>query len=229
MSVSNRAQRMGRSIASRRVVTYRSHHFTGYVPSIKNERMIQYESILERDYIQLIESDLDVVGYTEQPTPLTWSDGVENYTTTFDFEVKRVDGRLYLVEVKPLSKVIKYGLDELYGFARAAAIASKYSNLELWTDREIRAMPRLLNAELLVAASTTFRDDEVQHKMRSAVLDLQRLSDRTTIGGLRLAAGLGNAAYWAIIRMIAGGELIPINPSAALDDDAVVRFAGGRI
>jgi hypothetical protein len=62
--------KMGRSIATRKVVTYRSGHFTGVVPSSKNNRVIQYESILERDYIQLVESDRDVKSYSEQPTPV---------------------------------------------------------------------------------------------------------------------------------------------------------------
>jgi hypothetical protein len=220
---------MGRSVATRKVVTYRSGHFTGYVPSAKNKRMVQYESILERDYIQLVESDRDVLGYSEQPEKLKWSDGDETYDTTFDFEVYRRGGHRYLVEIKPLSKVLKYDLAELYGYARAAAIEAGYADFELWTDRELKAMPRLGNAELLVGGLTTFEDPTATLAMRHAITNLRRLADRATIRKIRAASGLGDSAYWAVIRMVALRQLIPENACAALDDKAVLLFAGGRI
>ena len=226
MTVVNRARHMGRSVATREVVTYRSGHFTGYVPSIMNGRMVQYESILERDFIQLIESDRGVVGYSEQPPPLEWTNGYEFFTTTFDFCVERNDGRRYLVEVKPLSKVMKYRLDLLYGFARAAAKQAGYHEFELWTDRELKAMPRLLNAELMVAGTTTFKDKSSFLTMLSIATKLRRLSDRTTVRAMRAASSLGHAAYWAVIRMVACGQLVPADPAAPLDDNAVLMFAG---
>lgn len=229
MTVENRVRHMGRSVSSRKVVTYRSGHFTGYVPSGKNRRMIQYESILERDYIQLAECDNDVLGYSEQPVKLNWSDGVDFYDTTFDFEVFRRGGQKYLVEVKPLSKVIKYNLGELYGYARAAAIKKGYDDMELWTDRELKSMPRLGNAELLVSGNTTFEDPTTTLAMRSAISDLRRVVDRATIRDIRSASGLGASAYWGVIRMVALGQLIPEYARSPLDDSAVLLFAGGRI
>lgn len=192
MTAVNRARHMGRSVATRKVVTYRSGHFTGYVPSMKNDRMVQYESILERDFTQLLEADGEVAGYSEQPTPLEWTDGYEFFKTTFDFCVQRHDGRRYLVEVKPLSKVRKYRLDLLYGFARAAAKQAGYDEFELWTDRELKAMPRLLNAELQVAAATTFEDQSVLLTMLSTASELRRVSDRTTVREMRAASNLDN-------------------------------------
>jgi hypothetical protein len=226
---------MGRSISSRKVVTYRSGHFTGYVPSEKNRRMVQYESILERDYIQLVECDRDVLGYSEQPKTLDWSDGVKTYTTTFDFVVHRRGGQKYLVEVKPLAKVIKYELDELYGYARAAAIKKGYDDLELWTDRELKAMPRLGNAELLVGGITTFEDLTATLAMQNAISDLRRMTDRATIRDIRLASRLDASvdsdasAYWGVIRLVALNQLIPECAQAPLDDSAVLLFAGGRL
>ncbi|RQH12666.1 TnsA endonuclease N-terminal domain-containing protein [Bradyrhizobium sp. RP6] len=229
MSVQTRAMHIGRSDASRKVVTYRSGHFTGFVPSRKNKDMVQYESILERDYIQLLESDPDVLKYSEQPKALRWSDGVQNYKTTFDFVVTRRDGTKYLVEVKPLAKVIKYKLNELYGYARAAAIAKGYSDLELWTDREIRAMPRLGNAELIVSSETGFREQAFELALFTAIASMRRHADRATIRELRAASKLGTAAYWQIIRMVARGQLIPADATAPLDDRAILMFGGERI
>ncbi|MFT3940216.1 hypothetical protein [Rhodopseudomonas sp.] len=90
MTVRNKAIRTKKSTASRRVVTNRSGHFTGYYFSMKNSRVIQYESILERDYIYLIETDRGVKSYTEQPEKLVWLDGTgKENETTFDFCVER--------------------------------------------------------------------------------------------------------------------------------------------
>lgn len=241
MSVQTRAKHMGRSDASRKVVTYRSGHFTGFVPSRKNGDVVQYESILERDYIQLLEADPGVLRYSEQPKPICWSDGEESYTTTFDFVVVRTDKSKYLAEVKPLEKVRKYKLDELYGHARAAAWSVGYSDLELWTDREIRAMPRLGNAELVVSSETAVSSTALELALLSSITSIQSCSDRATILDLRLAmlkvlsnaatAGLpdddrvSGSVYWQIIRAVARGSLIPVDPAASLDDRAVLTFA----
>lgn len=225
MSVQTRATHIGRSDATRKVVTYRSGHFTGFVPSRKNEDMVQYESILERDYIQLLESDPGVLKYSEQPKPLRWSDGEHSYVTTFDFVVTRRDKTRYLAEVKPLTKVIKYKLDELYGYARAAAIADGYGDFELWTDREIRAMPRLGNAELIVSSATAFSELAFELALLTAIDSMRRHSDRATIRELRAASKLGQVGYWQIIRMVARGQLIPVDATASLDDRAILMFA----
>ncbi|GLR84056.1 hypothetical protein [Bradyrhizobium iriomotense] len=227
MSVQARAKHMGRSDATRKVVTYRSGHFTGFVPSRKNGDMVQYESILERDYIQLLESDQGVLKYSEQPNALRWSDGERSYKTTFDFVVTRRNKTRYLVEVKPLAKVIEHRLDELYGYARAAAIARGYVDLELWTEREIRAMPRLGNAELIVSGETAFSERAFELALLTAVSSMRRHFDRASIRELRVASNLGQAAYWQIIRMIARGQLIPVDATVPLDDRAILRFAGG--
>ncbi|MVT52592.1 hypothetical protein GPL17_19100 [Bradyrhizobium yuanmingense] len=228
MSVVTRARFMGRSVATRKVVTYRRDNFTGFVPSRKNGRVIQYESLLERDYIQLLEADPGVVAYSEQPTPLKWSDGVSSYETTFDFcVVSNLSGK-YLSEVKPLSKVIKHRLHVQYGYAREAAKEQGYDDLELWTEREIRAFPRLSSAELVVSGETSFEAMDAQLALLSAIGSIRRLSDCATIRELRAASNLGAVAYWEIIRMVARGQLIPVDKAALLDDRAVLRFASSE-
>jgi hypothetical protein len=64
-----------------------------------------------------------------------------------------------------------------------------------------------------------------QLALLSAVSSIRRLSDRATVRELRSASNLGPAAYWEVIRMVARGQLIPVDPAALLDDRAVVRFA----
>lgn len=228
MAVVNNAHYVGRSEASRKVVTHRKMNFTGWVFSKKNECLVAYESLLERDYIQLVEVDPNVKSYREQPEPLTWSDGHDTYRTTFDFAVTRHDGARYLVEIKPFAKVVKYGLDELYGFVRHAAKRQGYDGFELWTDREIRATPRLGNAELLVSANTAAIDRTDEMTMQICVRLLRKNAARVSIGELRASSGLGPKAYWQILRMVAAGQLVPADRSAALNDAAVLVISGKR-
>jgi len=227
MSVLTRARMMGRSVASRRVVTYRKPNFTGYFPSGKNRRQIQYESLLERDYILLLEADPHVISYREQPPPINWTDGVCHFTTTFDFEVslsKPGDplNLKYLVEIKPAAKVRKYRLDELYGHARAAAISQGYLTLELWTEREIRALPRLTNAELIGTAITNYFDPSHELAANTALRQLLTDTDRFTIRQFRRAFNAEQQGYRTAVRMIARGQLVPIDATAPLDDSAVL-------
>ncbi|ABE37264.1 hypothetical protein RPD_0024 [Rhodopseudomonas palustris BisB5] len=226
MVVRNKAAKITRSDATRRVVTYRSGHFTGYVASRKSSTVVQYESILERDFIYLLETDRDVLWFSEQPAPLKFSDGIAHHTWTLDFEIERSSGR-YLVEVKPLSKVKKYRLDVIYGFARAAAKASGYQNLELWTDRELKALPRLPNAEILVGSDTTYHDPAYDLALLSTIAEIAKVSERTTVRELRSLSRLGPLSYRAVMRQIAIGGLIPADSTVFLGDDAILLIPGG--
>jgi hypothetical protein len=186
--------------------------------------MVQYESLLERNFIVLAEADPRIHTYTEQPIPLWWTDGVRTYRTTFDFEITISKDRKYLVEVKPLEKVLKYNLDHLYGFVRAAARKRGYTGLELWTDREIKAYPRLPNADLVAAAGTSYVDLSHELAMRSAIAGLAQRSKAFTVKALRAASNLGTHSYRMVIRFVASGELSPVNPMAPLDDQALLAI-----
>ncbi len=222
MSVETRVRAMGRSTSTRDITTGRRTNFTGYVPSKKNERLIVYESLNERDFIARLEDNTSVIRYDEQPPTLVWSDGTEIYETTFDFRYEDVDNRWTLAEVKPLKKVIKHNLIELYAYARAYALRAGYRGFELWTEREIRAMPQLANADAKMFQDTPYWDEEhllaVSYAMRLA-------GGRLTIRELRNRSGLGENAYRAIIRLVARGDLAPERDDVLLDDNAVVVWS----
>ena len=194
---------MGRSTSTRDITTGRRTNFTGYFPSQKNGRLIVYESLNERDFVALLEDNRGVIRYDEQPPTLEWSDGEEIYETTFDFRYEDVDELWTLVEVKPLAKVIKHNLTELYAYARAYALRAGYRGFELWTEREIRAMPRLANADIKIFQDTPYWDEghllAVCHAMRTA-------GGRINTRELRARSGLGENAYRAIIRLVARGD-----------------------
>ncbi len=222
MEVVTRATAVDPSKASRNVVTGSRDNFTGYFPSRKNGRLIQYESLLEQRMIRLMEADKHIVKYTDQPKAKEWCDGSSRTRcSTFDFEYVADDGAVTIVEVKPWSRVQKKGLLEEFAFARFELGKQGY-NFELWTDRELYAGVRLANAEILSSSDTAFSSDELLIRLRSAIF---KFGDRATVAQLRYAldgeAGT-NFAWWGIARLIARGEFILRTPDAPLDDNAIV-------
>ncbi|WP_129159028.1 hypothetical protein [Bosea sp. Tri-44] len=222
MEVLTRATAVDPSKASRNVVTGSRDNFTGYFPSRKNGRLIQYESLLEQRMIRLMEADKHIVEYTDQPKAKEWRDG--SYRTrcsTFDFEYIADDGTVTIVEVKPWSRVQKKGLLEEFAFARFELGKQGY-NFELWTDRELNAGVRLANAEILSSSDTAFSSDELLIRLRNAIF---HFGDRATVAQLRYALdgeARTNFAWWGIARLIARGEFILCTPDAPLDDNAIV-------
>lgn len=136
--------------------SYRS--VTGLVASNKNERMAGFESSLERDLILLIEFDLNVEYYEEQPVIIDYIDGNgKEHSYTPDILVK------YRKDIVPAKRMIpslyevKYRQDlfanwkELkpkFKAARAYAKARGW-RFQIVTEQEIRT-PYLQNVKFLL-------------------------------------------------------------------------------
>ncbi len=73
----------------------------GKFPSIKLSRMVGYESLIELDFIYLLDFDPAVTVYQEQPVTIHYRDGNKRrrYTYTPDFHFVR-DRKAYLIECK---------------------------------------------------------------------------------------------------------------------------------
>lgn len=222
MEIKTRAEAIDPSKASRNVVTGSRDNFTGYFPSRKNGRLIQYESLLEQRMIRLMEADKHIIEYTDQPKTKEWRDGSYRLRrSTFDFEYTADDGTFTIVEVKPWARVQKKGLLEEFAFARFELGKQGY-NFELWTDRELNAGVRLANAEILSSSDTAFSSDELLIRLRSAIF---QMGDRATVAQLRdvLDGEAGTSfAWWGIARLIARGEFLLCTPDAPLDDNAII-------
>jgi hypothetical protein len=76
-------------------------NYRGNFPSQKCGTMVKYESLLERDYIQLLEFDSAVEYFESQPLKIPYMyKGVEHVYYP-DFKVLSHENRVTLVEVKP--------------------------------------------------------------------------------------------------------------------------------
>lgn len=96
------------------------NNFRGYFPSKKCGKMINYESLLERDYIHILEFDFEVEHFVSQPLyiPYVYKGVAHKYYP--DFKVVTCDNRVIIVEVKPkkyLNKeenLVKYEVGRMF-------------------------------------------------------------------------------------------------------------------
>jgi TnsA endonuclease N terminal len=135
-------------MAMRKVVTRSGRHIRGLFPSTKNQRMVAWESLLERDAIVLFELSPGVVSYEEQPSVEIYYDDSSPRKYFPDFAVTLRNGSVAHVEVKPAKKLKGRATRD-----RFSLIATQYERQarQFWilTDDEIRVEPRLSNLKLL--------------------------------------------------------------------------------
>ncbi|NHM32435.1 TnsA endonuclease N-terminal domain-containing protein [Neobacillus terrae] len=76
-------------------------NFRGSIPSEKCGTLINYESLLERDYITLLEFDPGIVFYESQPIKIPYMYKGAKHSYFPDFKVITDDNKIKIVEVKP--------------------------------------------------------------------------------------------------------------------------------
>lgn len=185
-------------MAVRKVVTRSGRHVRGYFPSVKNGRMVAWESLLERDAIILFEFSSAVVSYHEQPSIETYYEDdlprryFPDFSLTFRSE-EQVD-----VEVKPERKLRSPKNEK-----RFALISDAYELRDkgflILTEKEIRQEPRLSNLKLLAHHCR-----EIPHPMQVK----EMLTPIEEIGSLPISAiseFFGDAAM--AYRLLAAGLL----------------------
>ena len=188
--------------------------YPGYVPSLKEGRMIGVESILERDCVILLEVDPRVRAFSEQPCTIEYVIDGKKYKYTPDFAVDR-DGQLGFVEVKPQAKATKPKNIRKFEAIRAVFAKNGHSFTVL-TEMNIRRQPRLRNAELLLRFG---RADLPEEYLDTIVSEL-RSAGRTSIEALAKRLGgieLIETIYAAISTgRVAADMSQPLGPGSQL-------------
>jgi hypothetical protein len=123
------------------------HKNLGKFASVKTGRVAWYESLLERDFMYLMDYDRDVSYWHEQPLRIRFSHGGKVHRYTPDLEVHR-GGKKQLIEVKPRHQVDSGKWDVLFRAASSICEEEGYQFLVV-TDEIIRMQPRLENIKLL--------------------------------------------------------------------------------
>lgn len=135
------------SMLARKIKNTGTKKNIGKLPSLKMNRNIWWESLIERDFLYLVEYDPDVVSYQEQPFRInfTLQEKLRHYTP--DFLVERKHKR-QVIEIKPKNKLADGSHDLLFNSVAPICQEQGYEFLVV-TDEMIRVEPRLTNIKIL--------------------------------------------------------------------------------
>lgn len=130
-----------------RKVSNRGGNVIGRFPSVRMKRMVAFESLIERDYLYLLDYEQNVEWFEEQPLTVEYQHDGKALHYTPDFHVVEM-GRDVLIECKPLTFVDKDENQRKFRAARAWC-ASHGWTFRVVTDQAVRAGFRLENVKLL--------------------------------------------------------------------------------
>jgi TnsA endonuclease N terminal len=191
----------------------------GKFPSLKVGKNVWWESLLERDYIHLLEFDPDVERYEEQPmrVPYPFEGKIRYYTP--DFLVERIDGRRIVVEVKSKKKASDDAF-RLFFLAVAPVIHKRGYEFIVVTDEMIRVEPLLENIKILWGYS------RVTFYSRHQVLcrKFLRENDGASIADLARALSDKGVTLPVIYSLVYRGAL-SVDLNCPLDPSSIVRPA----
>ena len=136
----------------RKVITRSGARVRGLFASLKSERLIPWESQLERDALLLLEFDPAVYWMREFQECLDIRAGEEAFRAYPDFFVEEIDGLPLIIEVKSDADAADQEVQRRLTLV-AAHLAEMKQHYIVWCERDIRQQPRLGFLELLA----TFR------------------------------------------------------------------------
>jgi hypothetical protein len=133
---------------ARKVVTRSGRKIRGYFPSRKMERMIEWESLLERDAILLMEFSSGIKYYREQPERIVYYADQEQREYYPDFEISLFGDSVAHIEVKPFAQLQRRKVSD-----KLSHVLNHYERLGrqflVLTDERIRRQPLLNNLSRL--------------------------------------------------------------------------------
>lgn len=154
----------------------------GYINSKKSSQHIQFESLLEKEFLLLLQFDSNVIFIEDQPVRIPFIHRGAEKSYVPDFLVKYKDGKTVLFEVK-------YEMDLQTNSRKYAArfkAAKKYaaSNgflFRIITDKQIRTQYKD-NLKFLIGFRNSTAELEYQHSILQVLRDNRTLSFLEMIG-----------------------------------------------
>jgi len=201
----------------RKVVTRRSSHSRGLVPTLKNKRPAEWESQLEMQLLRLLELSPLVASYEVQPTrEALVVDGKSSWYFP-DALAKYRDGTEAFYEVKMASAL---RIARVAARMKAAKVhfAETHRVFGIVTDEWLLAEPRRTNVQRLMYHRRDPLSPIEQFRFRSA---LSAASPRT-VGELINALGAPDA--WRLL----GLGVVGVDLERPLDSTAAIYLEGGH-
>jgi len=135
----------------------------GYISDVSLNRLVEFESSLERDFIYLLEFDTNVKSYYEQPLTLIYNDGIKNRTYTPDFLVEYWDEEPELIEIKYLADLKKNGNKYQLKFKASEEFCSfNKMSFKVKTEEDIRN-DKLFNCRFLLMYKDRLKSIKENH------------------------------------------------------------------
>lgn len=208
------------SRATRRITLRNRSTFRGALVDHMRGREFVYESKLERDFLEIVLADVDVVEVDEQPPAVSYRDrnGVLR-THTFDALVVVKGGRRVAVDVKPRQKVEKSGIRETQRLIRDQ-VGTAFADVYIVRTEDHMHSADVLDARL-VSRARRLPDPDADIAMREL---LRHMHGDCRLRDLVDAAGSGAKAFNAAVRLI-GARIIEVRDETRISLDSVVRPA----
>lgn len=211
-----------------RNVTNRGGNVIGRFPSLKMQRMIAFESLLERDFIYLLDYDANVTWFEEQPLTIEYQHEGKLRHYTPDFHLIERDQHV-LVECKPDNFVNTVDNQRKFAVAQAWCQVCDW-HFRIVTDAEVRAGYRLHNVKLLTAYARQRLDPVLRCQLyallqsKPAATSIQELAHTLHPAGPdRVTAGLLHLAYHGVVDLALDGAPITPGTTVALHSRAALE------
>jgi hypothetical protein len=150
-----------------RKVSNRGGNIIGRFPSLKLGRMVEFESLIERDFIYLLDFESEVALFSEQPLTIEYEHEGKGYHYTPDFWLIK-GGQQMLVECKPVKMVDMPANQRKFTAARAWCAAKKW-DFQVVTDEQLRRGYRLTNIRFLTQFARYHIPSDVKGHIRACL------------------------------------------------------------
>lgn len=130
-----------------RKVSNRGGNIIGHYPSLKLGRMVAFESLLERDFVYLLDYEPAVMDFSEQPLTIRYVHENQPRRYTPDFQVLS-HGHTWLCECKPAARVAEPRNQVKFAAARTWCQEQGWT-FRVVTDVQLAANARVTNIKLL--------------------------------------------------------------------------------
>jgi hypothetical protein len=165
-----------------RKVANHGHNIIGRFPSLKLGRMVDFESLIERDLIYLLDFDPAITSFTEQPLTIDYEYEGQILHYTPDFHVVKTDQN-WLVECKPHQKIGTTKNQRKFTAGHSWCVSRRWQ-FEVVTDQQLRHGYRLANVRFLTQFARYPINPAVRYRIQSCLatalgpLTIAELSDR---------------------------------------------------
>lgn len=168
---------------ARRVVTPSGGIVRGKFPSLKNNRMVRYEGLIEADAVISFELNPAIIHYREQPYKVKYPRDGKLRTYTPDFELLLSNGETLLVEIKHSEFMRRFENKTKYQVI-ADWLQFERTHYTIITEQELRVEPRLGNLRYIYRQLSKKRHTKTRLQI---ILSSLNEYEKTTVGRLNIA------------------------------------------